>query len=87
MSGICYNGFFVWVIKVILFFKISDADFGTSVPITVKAGSSRACIDFSNLVVDDNIALEGVEAFTIVIGSSMAMVTIVDDDSMFVISL
>ena len=66
-------------------FSISDADFGTSVPITVKAGSSKACIDFTNLVVDDNIALEGVEAFTIVIGSSMTMVTIVDDDGMSVI--
>ena len=48
----------------------------------MKAGSSRACIDFTNLVVDDDIALEGDEAFTIVIGSSMAMVTIVDDDGM-----
>ena len=51
----------------------------------MKAGSSRACIDFSNLVVDDNIALEGDEAFTIVINSSMAMVTIIDDDGMSVI--
>lgn len=38
------------------------------------------------LVVDDNVALEGNEAFTILIGpsvtetSSMAMVNIVDDD-------
>ena len=62
--------------------SITDSDFGTSVPITVKAGSSKACIDFTNLVVDDNIALEGLEAFTIVIGSSVAMVTIVDDDGM-----
>ena len=65
--------------------SISDEDFGTSVPITVEAGSSRACIDFTNLVVDDDIALEGDEAFTIVIGSSVAMVTIVDDDGMSVI--
>ena len=68
-------------------FSISDSDFGTSVPITVKAGSSKACIDFTNLVVDDKIALEGLEAFTIVIGSSVAMVTIVDDDGMSVFLL
>ena len=40
----------------------------------------RACIDFTDLVVDDTIALEGIEAFTIIVGSSMAMVTIIDDD-------
>ena len=53
----------------------------------MKAGSSKACIDFTNLVVDDNIALEGDEAFTIVIGSSVAMVTIIDDDGMYGLSL
>ena len=40
----------------------------------------RACIDFRDLVVDDNVALEGDEAFTIRVGGSMAMVTIIDDD-------
>ena len=39
-----------------------------------------ACIDFTDLVVDDNVALEGLEAFTILVGNSMAMVTIIDDD-------
>ena len=46
------------------------------------AGSTNACTDFSDLVVDDNIALEGKEAFIIVINTSMANVTIVDDDGM-----
>ena len=39
-----------------------------------------SCIDFTDLVVDDNVALEGDEAFTIFIGGAMAMVTIIDDD-------
>ena len=57
----------------------TDADFGTSAEITVLSGQT-ACIDFTDLVVDDTIALEGIEAFTIIVGSSMAMVTIIDDD-------
>ena len=42
----------------------------------------RACIDFTDLVVNDNIAVEGDEAFQIVIEgtSAIAMVTIIDDD-------
>ena len=42
----------------------------------------RTCIDFEDLVVDDNVALEGDEAFAIMISgtSAMAMVTILDDD-------
>ena len=39
-----------------------------------------ACIDFMNLVVDDDIALEGNQSFTICVGNSTAMVTIIDDD-------
>ena len=58
----------------------TDADFGTSVEITVNPPEQRACIDFTNLVVNDTIALEGNEAFTIIVGTSMAMVTIIDDD-------
>ena len=50
---------------------------------TVAASSSRACIDFTDLVVDDDIALEGTQSFTIVIGTSTAMVNIIDDDSQF----
>ena len=47
---------------------------------TVAASSSRVCIDFTDLVVDDDIALEGTQSFTIVIGTSTAMVNIIDDD-------
>ena len=57
----------------------TDADFGSFVEITVTSGRT-ACIDFTDLVVDDNITLEGNEAFTIKVGSSMAMVIIIDDD-------
>ena len=39
-----------------------------------------ACIDFMELVVDDTIALEGNQSFTICVGDSTAMVTILDDD-------
>ena len=34
-------------------------------------------------MVDDNIALEGSQSFTIVVGSSTAMVNIIDDDCKF----
>ena len=62
-----------------LFSVFTDADFGSSVEITVTSGRT-ACTDFTDLVVDDDIALEGNEAFTIVVESSMAMVVIIDDD-------
>lgn len=58
----------------------TDADFGTRATITVTPPSSRACIDFTDLVINDDIAVEGNQAFTIVVGNSMAMVTITDDD-------
>ena len=47
---------------------------------TVDPPGPPACIDFTDLVVDDNVALEGDEAFTILVGDAMAMVTIIDDD-------
>ena len=42
--------------------------------------SSVACIDFTNIVVDDNIALEGDQSFNICVGDSTSMVVIIDDD-------
>ena len=57
-----------------------DSDFGTSAQVTVDPPGPSACIDFTDLVLDDNVALEGDEAFTILVGDSMAMVTIIDDD-------
>ena len=63
-------------------FLFSDSDFHSNISINVKAGSSKACINFSDLIVDDNIAREGNETFTIFIGSFMATITIVDDDGM-----
>ena len=63
---------------------VSDSDFGTSaqIQITVNPPGGMTCIDFTDLVVDDNVALEGDEAFAIMIlgTSAMAMVTILDDD-------
>ena len=64
-------------------FWFSDSDFHTKTSITIMAGGVEACTDFFGLVVDDNIASEGDEAFTIVIYSSMAIVTIVDDDGTY----
>ena len=49
----------------------------------MEALQSEACIDFTDLVVDDDIALEGAQAFTILVGGSMAMVNIIDDDGEF----
>ena len=48
----------------------------------MKTGSTKGCTNFSELVVDDDVAAEGDESFTIVVNSSIAMVTIVDDDGM-----
>ena len=56
------------------------SDFGTSSQVTVEPPGPSACIDFTDLVVDDSVALEGDEAFTILVGDSMAMVNIIDDD-------
>ena len=55
----------------------------TMKPVTtepVEPPGPSACIDFTDLVVDDSVALEGDEAFTILVGDSMAMVNIIDDD-------
>ncbi|CAI8024993.1 Extracellular matrix protein FRAS1, partial [Geodia barretti] len=60
--------------------EAQEADFNPSTTITVPAGGSMACIDFTGLVVDDNIALEGDQSFTISVGGSTSMVVIVDDD-------
>ena len=61
----------------------TEADFFPSTTITVTPPSSVACIDFTNLVVDDDIALEGNQSFNICVGNSTAMVIIIDDDSEF----
>ena len=44
---------------------------------------TRGCIDFTDLVIDDMIALEGSQAFEIVVGSSTACVNIEEDDGEF----
>ena len=61
-------------------FSPSESDFRHSTSIIVVGGSSKGCTNFLDLVVDDDVAVEGDEAFTIVVNSSMAMVIIVDDD-------
>ena len=66
-----------------LYFLGTEADFFPSTTITVTPPSSVACIDFTNLVVDDDIALEGNQSFNICVGNSTAMVIIIDDDSEF----
>ena len=62
---------------------ISDADFNPSTTITVVPPGKKTCIDFTDLVVDDAIALEGDQNFTIIVGVSVAWVTIIDDDGKF----
>ena len=57
-----------------------DADFKPSKTITIFPPGSSGCTDFSELVCDDNIALEGDQRFTITIGNSLAWVTITDND-------
>ena len=59
-----------------------DTDFTDGTTITMQPPGPVTCIDFTDLVNDDDVALEGDEAFTIAIidTSVMAMVTILDDD-------
>ena len=57
------------------------ADFNRETTITVIPPSSMACIDFTDIVVDDDIALERDQCFTICVGNSSANVVIIDDDS------
>ena len=62
--------------------SVSESDIHSSISITVIANTSRACTNFLEMIIDDDITGEEDEAFTIVVGSSVAMVIIVDDDGM-----
>ena len=64
-----------------LFIFILDAVFNPSIIITVVPPNTRACTDFSELVVDDNIAFDEPQNFTIIVDNSTAWVQIIDDDS------
>lgn len=61
--------------------EANEADFNPSTVITVTPPSTELCTDFRDIVVDDNIALEGLQNFTVCVGDSTAWVTIVDDDA------
>ena len=65
----------------------TETDYTSGTTITVDPPGPTACIDFTDLVVDDDLGLEGVEAFAISIRGhdKMAMVTILDDDGKFTI--
>ena len=60
-------------------FPSAEEDYSPNTTVTVPTGARMACTDFTNLVVDDDI-LEGEESFTICVGDSTSMVTIIDDD-------
>ena len=60
----------------------SDADFNAGTTITIQPPGPVSCIDFTDLIVNDDLGLEGDEAFSLFIVDTpaMAMVTIIDDD-------
>ena len=60
-------------------FPSAEEDYNPNTTVTVPTGARMACTDFTNLVVDDDI-LEEEESFTICVGDSTSMVTIIDDD-------
>ena len=64
----------------------SDSDFTAGTTITIQPPGPVSCIDFTDLIVNDDIALEGDEAFSLFIVDTpaMAMVTIIDDDGKLV---
>ena len=72
---------------IILCTLYTEDDYTSGTTITVDPPGPTACIDFTNLVVDDDLASEGDEAFTISIreNDEMAMVVILDDDGKFTI--
>ena len=72
---------------IILCIFYTETDYTSGTTITVDPPGPTACIDFTDLVVDDDLGLEGDEAFTISIreNGEMAMVVIQDDDGKFVI--
>ena len=57
-------------------------DYTSGTTITILVPGTGMCIDFTDLLVNDDIALEGDEAFTIFIDGtpSVAMVTITESD-------
>ena len=55
-------------------------DYTSGTTITIPVPGTRTCIDFTDLIVNDDIALEGDEAFTIFIGGTPSMVTITEND-------
>ena len=59
---------------------VADTDFTSGTTIMIPPPGTRVCTDFTNLVVNDNLGLEGDESFTILIGGAMAMVTITEND-------
>ena len=63
------------------------ADYTSGTTITVNPPGPRGCIDFTDLVVDDNLPYEGVESFVISIEgmAAMAIVIILDDDGKLII--
>ena len=60
----------------------SDSDFTDSTTITIQPPGQVSCINFTDLIVKDDIALERDEAFSLFIVDTpaMTMVTIIDDD-------
>ena len=70
---------------IMLYTLYTEADYTSGTTITVNPGPT-ACIHFTNLVVDDSLAYEGVEAFAIYINGTaeVATVTILDDDGKFI---
>ena len=63
----------------------SDSDFTAGTTITIQPPGPASYIDFTDLIVNDNLGLEGDEAFALFIidTPAMTMVTIIDDDGEF----
>ena len=67
----------------------SDSDFTSGTTITIEPPGPVSCIDFTDIIVNDDIGLEGEESFTIIIDGTpaMSMVTITEDDGESIILL
>ena len=73
------------IIRLLFYSIVTDSDFTSGTTIIIPVPGTGTCIDFTDLIVNDNIGLEGDEAFSILIDGtpSMAMVTITEDDGKF----
>ena len=83
MHNITVKYYAVLIVALCACLSTSDSDFTSGTTITIEPPGPVSCIDFTDIIVNDDIGLEGYESFTLFIDDTpaMSMVTITEDDS------